>query len=172
MSEPTTPPNGPEPEDLRVRLEKAEQERAQFLDLAQRTKADFENYQKRILRDMVEERRFALTPLARDLLPAMDNLDRALEAAKKAGDDGPLTQGVAMVQTQLLDLLKRHGITRIESQGKPFDPNVHQAVLQQPTAEQPPNTVLQTLENGFLIHDRVLRPARVIVAAPASAEKK
>lgn len=168
MSEPTTPPSAPVSEDLHARLEKAEQERAQFLDLAQRTKADFENYQKRIHRDMLEERRFALTPLARDLLPAMDNLDRALEAAKKAGDNGPLTQGVAMVQTQLLDMLKRHGITRIEAQGKPFDPNVHQAVLQQPTAAQPPNTVLQTLEQGFMIHDRVLRPARVIVAAPVN----
>src|SRR5262245_4721000 len=170
MSEPTTPPNGPEPEDLRVRLEKAEQERAQFLDLAQRTKADFENYQKRILRDLQEEKRFALTPLARDLLPALDNLDRALEAAKKAGDNGPLTQGVAMVQTQLLDLLKRNGIARIDAQGQPFDPNRHQAVMQQPTAEYPPNTVVQTLEQGFMIHDRVLRPARVVVAAPAKKE--
>lgn len=158
--------NGTELENLRAQLDKAEQERAQYLDLAQRTRAEFENYQKRMHRDMLEERRYALTPLARDLLPALDNLDRALEAAKKAGDNGPLTQGVAMVQTQLLDLLKRHGITPIESQGKPFDPNVHQAVMQQPSAEHPPNTVVQTLEQGFMMHDRVLRPARVIVATP------
>jgi molecular chaperone GrpE len=68
------------------------------------------------------------------------------------------------VQTQLLDILRRHGITRIEAQGKPFDPNQHQAVMQQPSPDLPPNSVLQVLEQGFLIHDRVLRPAKVIVS--------
>ena len=147
-------------ETLRSRLQTAEQQRDEYLDLAQRTRADFENYQKRMQRDLAEERRYAQAPLAADLLPALDNLERATAAAKQAGEKGPLVQGVAMVQTQLLDVLRRHGITRIEAQGKPFDPNLHQAVMQQPSKEHPPMTVLQVLEQGYMIHDRVLRPAR------------
>ena len=116
-------------------------------------------------RDLQQERRYWCGPLALELLPALDNLERAVQAAKQVGEQGPLVQGVAMVQTQILDALKRQGITRIEAQGQPFDPNLHQAVMQQPTADQPPNTVLQVLQQGFMIHDRVLRPASVIVAA-------
>jgi molecular chaperone GrpE len=158
-------------ETLRARLQTAEQKADEYLDLAQRTRADFENYQKRIKRDLVEERRYAQAPLAADLLAGMDNLERALAAAQQAGEQGALVQGVAMVHTQLLDTLRRHGITRIEAQGLPFDPNLHQAVMQQPNAQYPPMTVLQVLEQGYLIHERVLRPARVIVStAPDKPE--
>jgi len=139
---------------LKARAEKAEKERDEYLDLAQRTKADFENYQKRYQRELANERRFAQTPLAGDLLPALDNLERALAAAKQAGDNGALVQGVALVQSQLLDTLRRHGVTRIEATGKPFDPNLHQAVMQQPTAEAAPGTVVSVLEPGYMIHDR------------------
>jgi molecular chaperone GrpE len=153
---------------LRARAEKAERDRDELRDLAQRTRADFENYQKRNQRDRAEERRYAHGPLAGELLPALDNLDRATAAAKQAGETGPLVQGVAMVQAQLLDVLRRHGVTRIEAQGQPFDPNLHQAVMQQPSDGAPPGTVLQVLEPGYVIHERVLRPARVVVsAAPA-----
>jgi molecular chaperone GrpE len=153
---------------LRSRAEAAEKERDEYLGMAQRARADFENYQKRSSRDLAVERRYAQTPLAGDLLPALDNLDRAVAAAQKAGEKGPLVQGVAMVQSQLLDVLRRHGVTRIDAQGKAFDPNLHQAVLQQPSGDVPPGTVVQVLEPGYLIHDRVLRPARVAVStAPA-----
>jgi molecular chaperone GrpE len=153
---------------LKARLQNTERQRDEYLDLAKQVRADFENYQKRAARDLATERRFAQTPLAGDLLPALDNLDRALAAAKQAGDSGVLSQGVALVQTQLLDALRRHGVTRIEAQGKPFDPSLHQAVMQQPSADHPPQTVLQVLEQGYQIHDRVLRPARVVVSvAPA-----
>jgi molecular chaperone GrpE len=151
-------------EALRARAETAEKERDQYLALAQRTRADFENYQKRLQRDQAQERRYAEGPLARDLLPVLDNLERATEAAKKVGESGPLVQGVALVLTQVLDVFRRHGITRMEALGKPVDFNLHEAVLQQPTAEQPPMTVAQVLEQGYLLHDRVLRPARVAVA--------
>src|SRR5215470_17345602 len=146
-------------EALRERTASLEQERDEFRGLLQRTRADFENYQKRAQRDLAQERRYCHAGMALDLLPILDNFDRAVAAAKQAGETGPLVQGVAMIQAQVLDTLKRHGITRIEAQGQPFDPTLHQAVMQQPSAEQPPNTVLQVLENGFLIHDRVLRPA-------------
>jgi molecular chaperone GrpE len=149
---------------LRKRAESAEQERDQFLNLVQQTRADFENYQKRVQRDLAQERRYAQKPLALDLLPSLDNLERATAAAKQAGETGPLVQGVAMVQAQLLDVLRRHGVTRIDALGKPFDPNLHQAVMQQPSADYPPGTVVQVLEHGYLLHDRVLRPATVAIS--------
>jgi molecular chaperone GrpE len=174
MAETTTPPanekKAPDGADalneLRGKLAAAEQARDEYLDLARQVRADFENYQKRSQRDLATERRFAQEPLARDLLPALDNLDRALAAAEKTGDNGALAQGVAMVRSQLLDALRRHGVTRIEAQGQPFDPNRHEAVMQQPCAEAPPQTVLQVLEPGYVHHERVLRPARVIVSMP------
>jgi molecular chaperone GrpE len=153
---------------LRARAEQAERDRDELRDLARRTRADFENYQKRMQRDLAQERRYAHSPLAADLLPALDNLDRATAAAKQVGETGPLVQGVAMVQSQILDVLRRHGITPIEAQGQPFDPNLHQAVMQQPAAGTPPGTVLQVLEQGYKIHDRVLRPARVVVSAASA----
>ncbi|HEV3236717.1 MAG TPA: nucleotide exchange factor GrpE [Gemmataceae bacterium] len=156
-------------EALRDRTATLERERDEFRALLQRTRADFENYQKRTQRDLNQERRYCHGALAVDLLPILDNFERAVEAAKQAGETGPLVQGVAMIQAQVLDALKRHGITRIEALGQPFDPNLHQAVMQQPSSQQPPNTVLQVLEQGFMIHDRVLRPARVVVSVPASA---
>ncbi len=138
-------------------------ERDQFLSLLQRTRADFENYQKRTQREREQERRYWHGTLALDLLPVLDNLERAVAAARQAGETGPLVQGVGMVQAQLLDLLRRHGITPIEAEGKPFDPNLHQAVMQQPSSTLPPGSVSQVLEKGFMIHDRVLRPAKVAV---------
>jgi molecular chaperone GrpE len=152
-------------EALRARAEAAEQSRDEYLNLAQRTRADFENYQKRVQRDQAQERRYAEAPLALDLLPALDNLERATAAAKQAGETGPLVQGVAMVQSQVLDVLRRHGITRIDAQGQPFDHNLHEAVMQQPSKDVPPGTVLQVLEHGYLIHDRLLRAAKVIVSS-------
>jgi molecular chaperone GrpE len=169
---PETPGNGDagtavihDLEALQTRISDAEQKRDEYLDLLQRTRADFENYQKRALRETIQERKYAHTDLAHDLLAALDNLDRATTAARQACDKSPLAQGVTLVQTQLVDILRRHGITPIEAQGKPFDPNQHQAVMQQPSPDLPPNSVLQVLEQGFLIHDRVLRPAKVIVSA-------
>ena len=147
------------------KLKKLANERDQYLDLAARTRAEFENYQKRMQRERELDRKYAFGPLAESLLPIYDNLDRAVTAAKQAGDNGPLVQGVAMVVTQFLELLKRHGITRIDAEGKPFDPNLHQAVMQKPDGKVESNTVVQVIEHGFLNQDRVLRPAKVIVSA-------
>ena len=168
MSEEETPQNEEgahlEVESLRAQLKTAEQTRDEYLTLARQTRADFENYQKRASRDLATERRYAQLPLAEDLLGAIDNLERAIAAAEQAGDKGPLAQGVSLVLTQLLDVLRRHGVSRIEVLGQPFDPNLHQAVMQQPSADHPPNTVLQVLASGYMMHERVLRPATVIVS--------
>jgi molecular chaperone GrpE len=159
-------------EALRARLETAEREREEYLEMAQRTRADFENYQKRALRDQIQERRYAQAPLAGDILQVLDNLERALAAARQAGDEGPLVQGVLLVENQIQDVLRRHGVTRIEAEGHPFDPNLHQAMMQQPSGEHPPQTVLQVFEQGYLLHDRVLRPARVVVSVQSESADK
>jgi molecular chaperone GrpE len=150
-------------EDFETLRTKAE-ERDQFLALLKRTQADFDNYQKRNQREREQEYRYRHESLARDLLPVIDNLERAVAAAKQANEQGPLVQGVNMVLSQFLDLFKRHGIMPIEAQGQPFDPNLHTAVMQQPSSDVPPNTVVQVLERGFKIHDRVLRPASAVVS--------
>jgi molecular chaperone GrpE len=148
------------------KLRKLAAERDQYLDVAARMRAEFENYQKRMQRERETERKYGFGPVALDLLPIYDNLERAINAGKQAGEQGPLVQGVAMVMTQFLELLKRHGITRIDAAGKPFDPNLHQAIMQQPTSDAAPNTIVQVIEHGFMNQDRVLRPAMVVVAAP------
>ena len=153
-----------EVESLRAQLKTAEQTRDEYLALARTSRADFESYQKRASRDLATERRYAQLPLAEDLLGAIDNLERAIAAAGQAGDKGPLAQGVSLVVSQLLDVLRRHGVTRLEVLGQPFDPNLHQAVMQQPSEDHPPNTVLQVLASGYMMHERVLRPATVIVS--------
>ncbi|MCI0380109.1 MAG: nucleotide exchange factor GrpE [Gemmataceae bacterium] len=174
-------PNNAEPTTLTAdqELETLRQQAAEYRDLAQRSRAEFENYQKRNARERELERKYWSTPVLLDLLPVLDNLERALAAARQAasltpnpsppegrGDISTLSQGVALVQTQFLDMLKRHGVTRIEAAAdRSFDPNLHQAVMQQPSANQEPGKVLQVLEQGYLYHDRVLRPAKVIVSA-------
>jgi molecular chaperone GrpE len=157
--------DGASPEEL-AGLRARAAERDQYLDLARRTQADFENYQRRSQRDREQERRLMLSNLVRDILPVFDNLERALEAARDAGEKGPLAQGVQMVQAQFLDVLRRYGVQVIEAQGQPFDHNLHEAVAQMPVPGQPPNTVVQVLAPGFLLEDRVIRPAKVVVAAP------
>jgi molecular chaperone GrpE len=152
--------------DELARLRKLAAERDQYLDIAQRTRAEFENYQKRNQKEREQERRYAYGPLVYDLLPVIDNLDRALEAAQRTGDAQALVQGVAMVQRQFLEMLKRHGINRVEAQsGNPFDPNVHQAVMQKPAADVEPGRIVDVHEQGYMNQDRVLRPAKVTVSA-------
>src|SRR4051794_29247206 len=172
MSEPTpegtATADGAAPDEaLRRRAEEAEAQRDELRVMLKQHQAEFENYQKRAARDRDTERRYAQFPLAQGLLPALDNLERALAAAKQAGDDSPLTKGVAATHSQLLDILRRHGVTRIEADGQPFDPNQHQAVMQQPSADHPAGTVLRVLEPGYMLHERVLRPASVVVSTAA-----
>jgi molecular chaperone GrpE len=150
--------------DAQERLAASERQLEDTVALLKHTQADFENYQKRAARERDNERKYAVAPLARDLLPAFDNLQRAMDAAKQVGESGPLVQGVAATQAQIVQILGRHGITPIEAQGQPFDPNKHEAVMQRPSADHPPGTVVQVLQQGFQIHDRILRPASVVVS--------
>jgi molecular chaperone GrpE len=177
---PDTPPNpNPEPDAktvagsptdevtaLRDRAERAERQRDEYFGLLKTAQADYENAHQRNRRERDQEKKYAAGPLARDLLLALDNLERALSTAKEANDNSPLAQGVALVHGQILDALSRHGITRMEALGQPFDPHLHQGVMQMPSADQPAGSVLQVFEQGFMVHDRVLRPASVAIATP------
>jgi molecular chaperone GrpE len=161
----TTAPDPIELDAVRVKLTATEQE----LNNYKLRLADFENARKRLLRDAESEKKYASESLARDLLAALDNLSRALSAAKAAGESGPLVAGVSATASQFLDILRRHGIKQIDcAPGTAFDPNFHQAVMEQPSTEFQAGQIVQVLEQGFLLHDRVLRPASVIVATAAS----
>jgi molecular chaperone GrpE len=158
-------------ESLRKRGSAAEQQRDEYLALLQRTRADFENYQKRVQRDQAEERRYAHAAFARDLLPVVDNLQRALDAARQEIERSPLAKGVDLVRSQLLDIFGRYGITPIDALGQPFDPLRHESVQQQFRPDLAPGTVVEVLEPGYSLHERILRPSKVVVAAPSDSEK-
>lgn len=145
-------------------LEQTKAELAESKDRALRAVAELENFRKRARREAEEERRFADLPLLRELLPVVDNIGRAIEAAQKNADAGNLLEGFKMVLQQLEAVLTRHNCKRIEAQGKPFDPHLHQAILQQSSTDFPANTVMQVAQEGFQLHDRVIRPAQVIVS--------
>ncbi len=166
MAENDTPDPMSEVETLRSKLAIAEED----LHNHKLRLADFENARKRLLRDVEVERKYATEGLIRDLLGTLDNLSRALDAARVAGDQGPLVSGVAATANQMLAALAKHGLTRIEcGPGHDFDPNRHEAVAQEPSTEHPAGKIIQVLQHGYLLHDRVLRPASVVVAvSPAT----
>lgn len=150
-------------------LEAVTAERDELRDLLLRTRAEMDNVRKRMNRERDEERRYAVMPLVAELLPAIDNLHRALAAADQERNLDALLQGMQMVSRQLDDILARHDVKAITAVGQPFDPNLHEALQQIPSADHPPMTVLQEYERGFQLHDRIIRPSKVIVSsAPAS----
>jgi molecular chaperone GrpE len=144
-------------------IERLKQERDEFRDQALRGRAEFANYQKRAKQQADADRAYAGSALARDLLEPIDNLERAIEALRASGALG-VTAGLDMVQKQLLDILAKHGVEPIPAQGNPFDPNLHDAVLQQPSLEHPAGTVVAELSRGYTMRDRVLRPSKVAVS--------
>jgi molecular chaperone GrpE len=137
-------------------------ERDEYLALAQRTQADFENYRKRVARDAALAQDRGVAKLAKELLPALDNLDRAIEAAQ---DEDPLLAGVRLVRSELAAALARAGIEAFAPLGEPFDPNRHEAVAHQPVEGAAAGTVAEVFQNGYRMGESVIRPARVLVAA-------
>src|SRR5271155_4700904 len=139
-------------------------QRDEYLALAQRTQADFENYRKRVAREAAAARDRGVGSLAKEMLPALDNLDRALEGAAAAD---PLLQGVRLVRNELKAALARAGIESFRPLGEPFDPAVHEAVATaaQPPGGSPSGTVVEVYQDGYRLGEGILRPARVVVAA-------
>jgi molecular chaperone GrpE len=159
---------------LEEQLQQAIAERDANLERWQRTQAEFENYRKRSQKEQEQERLYRNLGLVREILPVLDNLQRAVQAAKGTRDVEQLLQGVQMVVQQFTDALARNSIVAIQATGQPFDPNLHEAIQQLPSADHPPMTVLQEVEQGYQLHDRVVRPTKVIVsmAPPGQTQPK
>ncbi len=166
MSEPTneTTPDAAA-ESLEERLEAVKAERDDFQDKWARARADLENYRKRILKEMEEDRKYAPLSFVRAFLPALDGLDRALRSAKQTKNAEELIQGIELVVKQFDAALAGVGVQSVAAVGQPFDPNLHEAIQQRPTADHPPMTVVDDVERGYLLHDRVVRPSKVIVSS-------
>jgi molecular chaperone GrpE len=148
-------------EELTAKAEKADE----YLELAKRTKADFENYRKRAARETAAAQERGVVKLALELLPAIDNLDRALAATDGSGDSENLVSGLKLVHAGVLAALARVGIEPYSPQGEQFDPQLHEAVAQQPVEGIKPGTVVEVYQRGYRLGDSVLRPASVVVAA-------
>ncbi len=158
-----TEPQAAQPvvEDLEELQARAAQ-RDEYLALAQRTQADFENYRRRVTRDLAAAEGRGVGRLAKELLPALDNLGRALASAP---EDSQLAEGIRLVQAELLAALARVGIEGFDPKGEPFDPNQHEAMAQHPVEGAASGAVVEVYQPGYRLGDVVLRPARVVVAA-------
>ncbi len=145
-------------------LDVVTRERDEYLDALQRLKAEFDNYRKRVARDQQELAARAHERLVRELVPVLDDLERALEAATEH-EEAKLEEGVRLVHRSLAEALAKEGLAEIETAGK-FDPHTQEALLSQPSDEEE-GTVIQVLQKGYTLGDRVLRPARVVISAGA-----
>jgi molecular chaperone GrpE len=134
-----------------------------------RLQAEMQNLRNRTSREIADERKYAALPVLRDLLPVLDNIGRAIEAAEKAGEAENLLAGFRLVRQQLETILTRHECEPISPEGELFDPNFHQAILQQPSADVPANHVTMVTQTGYKLHDRVVRPAQVIVSSGSAS---
>ena len=140
----------------------------EYLELAQRTKADFENFRKRAARDAALAQDRGVAKLAKELLPAVDNLDRAMQAAETHGNgegDDTLASGIKLVHADVIAALARVGIEPFSPEGEPFDPQHHEAIAQTPVEGAQSGTVVEVYQRGYRLGETVLRPARVVVAA-------
>jgi molecular chaperone GrpE len=137
-------------------------ERDKYLDLAQRTQADFENYRKRAAKDAATAGERAKAGLVRELLPVLDNLERAL--ATNNGDVGSVVEGVKLVHADLVGVLQRSGVQPFDPAGEPFDPTLHEALSTRPVEGTHPGMVVDVVEKGYRLNDTILRPARVVVS--------
>lgn len=151
-------------EALRENLKEKEEQAAEYLDTLQRLKADFENFKKRAIKEQTEFLEVASRNLIQELLPVIDNLERALKASKESNDFEALSKGVEMVYAQLMDALKKAGVSEICPHGEEFDPCRHEAVMQVESKKHADNTVVDVLQKGYLLRGRLLRPAAVKVS--------
>jgi molecular chaperone GrpE len=147
-----------EVEDLRRQL-------AEKNDRMLRALAEADNTRRRAQRDREDAVRYAAEALLRDVIPVLDNLDRALEAARAAGDAPGIVDGVELIRREFVKVLERHGVTRYSALDKPFDPNQHEAIARVVSIDKEPNTVVGETAPGYSLRGRVIRPAQVAVAA-------
>lgn len=164
---PTPPPASETPDTIPMdsTIQTLTAERDDFRDKWARARADLDNYRKRIQREMEDDRKFAATPIVKALLPGLDGLQRALKAASASKSVDELIAGIEMVVKQFDSALVGLGVQPIVAVGQPFDPNLHEAIAQVPNADHPPMTVIDDIERGYTLHERIVRPSKVIVSA-------
>lgn len=150
---------------------KAEAEAAR--DRLLRAAAEYDNLRKRLEREREEAMKYIAEQIVLDIIPILDNLERAIKSAKSDQNKNfdALLQGVEMIHKQMLNVLEKYGVSVIEAQGRPFDPRVHEAIMQIPSPDHPENTVVEEFEKGYMLHDKVIRPAKVIVSKGAEKEE-
>ena len=163
-------PKDTAPQTPEEKIEKAEAEAKEAYDRFLRASAELENYKKRTRKEMADFRKYANASLVKELLGVVDNLERAIESSNGSNKEGQLSEGLNLTLKELLKIFKEFHACPIEALGKPFDPCYHQAMMQQETTDQPENVVLNELQKGYMIHDRLLRPAMVVVSkSPAGS---
>jgi molecular chaperone GrpE len=152
--------------EIQAELETAKQEAKETYDRFLRVSAEFENYKKRSAREMDDLRKYANQSLIVEMLAVVDNLERALNSSNgNSSNDKCMADGVNLTLREILKVFEKFNVKPIESIGQPFDPNFHQAMMQEETDDYPENTVITELQKGYMIHDRLLRPSMVVVAA-------
>jgi len=153
--------------ELEAKLEAKEKEAAETYDRLLRASAEFDNYKKRSSREMEEFRKFANQALIKEMLSVVDNLELAMNSTNDhKAIDKDLLQGLEMTHREILKVFERFNVKPIDAKGQPFDPTFHEAVMQEETNDSPKNTVINELQRGYMIHDRLLRPSMVVVAKP------
>ncbi|OGP72773.1 MAG: nucleotide exchange factor GrpE [Deltaproteobacteria bacterium RBG_16_50_11] len=157
-------------EELKKRLEGTEKEAKDHYERLLRMAADFDNYKKRAVKEKEDWVKFSNEDLLKAILPFIDNLERAVNHAEKVKDTGVMIEGVRLTLQQLHQILNRFGVSPIESIGKPFDPTFHEAMLMVETDKHEPNQVVEEFQKGYLLNDRLLRPATVSVSKPPAKE--
>ena len=150
-------------EKLQAQLEEKTRESSEYFDKWLRLRAEFENFKKRMQKERADLLKFGNESLLKALLPVLDNLSRAIEHGKNAKESSPLLEGVEMVQKEFLTTLDKFGVKSVQAVGEVFDPERHEAVSQA-ESELEPNRVISAVQSGYFYHDRLLRPARVIVS--------
>lgn len=161
--------DAPADDDPEAKLQAAEQKCEEYYDRLLRASAEFDNYKKRTTREMRDVVRYANEKLIKELLNVVDNLERAISSAEQNGDEeDPLLQGVRLTLSEVEKILERHNVEPIKALGEPFDPNFHQAMMQEESGDQPANTVINEMQRGYKLHDRLLRPAMVVVSKAKS----
>ncbi len=153
-------------------LQAAEQKAQEYYDRLLRVSAEFDNYKKRASREMRELVKFANEKFVLELLAVVDNLERAIESAPRVdGEDDPLLQGIDMTLNEVMKILERNHVKPVNALGEAFDPNFHQAMMQEESADQPANTVIREVQRGYTLHERLVRPAMVVVSKAKSDDK-
>ena len=149
---------------------KMQQELEEANDMMLRLAAELDNYKKRVAKERESLIRYATQDIIQGLLPILDNFERAIESASKSKDSDSFLEGVRMIFKQMYDTLERKGVSKIDAVGKTFDPTIHEAVMQVTSEEHPESVVVAELQRGYMLHDRIIRPSKVVVSKGADME--